>query len=113
MDIQICFDDANALNYRDYSMVKSNKFLLILDRYFSSYISHKPAGDSDDDSPSRQSTHIKQLELLNNASKRIATFRYNAQNIDTDKYPYSGNSMAYAGGIRAIIRTGQSSDVKR
>ena len=106
------FDDANALNYRDYTSIKGDKYLLILDRYFSSYISHN-AADSDDDSSSRQSKHIKQLELLNNSSKKIATFKGNIQNIDYHNYPYSGNSMAYAGGIRAIIRTGQLSDVKR
>jgi hypothetical protein len=107
------FNDADALNYRDYTSIKSDKFLLVLDRYFSNYISHNAADSEDDDSSSRQSKHIKQLELLNNSSKKIATFKFNPQNIDYDKYPYSGNSMAYAGGVRAIIRTGESSDINR
>ena len=107
------FDDANALNYRDYSKINSTKYLLILDRYFSGYISPQDTDKSVNDSSDRKSSHVKDLQLLNKNSKRIATFKGNIQNIDYGKYPYNGNSMAYAGGVRTIIRTGELPDIKK
>ena len=107
------FDDANTLNYRDYSKVNSTKYLLILDNtsaaiYLLRIRTRVLTTDSD-----RKSSHVKDLQLLNKNSKKIATFKGNIRMLTINKYPYSGNSMAYAGGVRAIIRTGELPDIKR